>query len=340
MTRNTGNGNLVNAGETWPLLYRDRDRLYNGAFPEGVTYPIAIQANRASGLTGFAPDLEIGHARTWTVGIQRSLSRDMAVDVRYVGTRGVDQWSTLNYNARDVETNGFINEFRNGGGEPEGEQRVAAWPAAPATLATSVRARAPTPCRSIRRISSGRLAMRARSRIPARSGRAPRSRRTWCSSTRARRTRAADLDGDATRRANAIAAGYVPNFFVLNPAVAGNSVTDSGAYSDYHALQIDLRRRLAQGLSASVNYQFATEGGSAFDGFLYGREMVQSENVRHAIKTQWDWTIPVGRGQRYLTDANPWVDGIPRRVVVQGRGPVPDSRGGLRQRPPRGHDEG
>ena len=36
----------------------------------------------------------------------------------------------------------------------------------------------------------------------------------------------------------------------------------------------------------------------------------RSENVRHAIKTQWDWTIPVGRGQRYGTDANPWVDGI------------------------------
>ena len=30
--------------------------------------------------------------------------------------------------------------------------------------------------------------------------------------------------------------------------------------------------------------------------------------MRHAIKTQWDWTIPVGRGQRYLTDSNAWAD--------------------------------
>ena len=36
--------------------------------------------------------------------------------------------------------------------------------------------------------------------------------------------------------------------------------------------------------------------------------MVAGGNVRHAIKTQWDWTIPVGRGQRYLTDSNAWVD--------------------------------
>jgi hypothetical protein len=119
-----------------------------------------------------------------------------------------------------------------------------------------------------------------------------------------------DLDGSATNRANAITAGLPANYFVVNPAVSGNSVTDSGAFSDYHALQIDLRRRLSQGLSASVNYQYAVEGGSAFDGFLHGRTMVDSANIRHAIKTQWDWTIPVGRGQRYLTDSNAWVDAV------------------------------
>ena len=97
---------------------------------------------------------------------------------------------------------------------------------------------------------------------------------------------------------------------MLNPAVNGNNVTDSGAFSDYHALQIDVRRRLSKGLSASVNYQYAREGGSAFDGFLHGRTMTPSANVRHAIKTQWDWTLPVGRGQRYGTDLNPWMDGV------------------------------
>jgi hypothetical protein len=309
VTRNTGNGNLVNAGETWPLLYRDRARLYDGAYPASVTYPIAIQANRASSLTGFAPDLEIGHARTWTVGFQRSLSRDMAVDVRYVGTRGVDQWSTLNYNTRDVETNHFIDEFR---------MAVANLKA---NNASGVAGRTgsfgyfgpgtgtnPLPIYTAYLIGPS-----------GNAGTFPYTGTVWTSTAitqdmvfiNASPTNgAADLDGDATRRANAIAAGLPANFFVLNPAVTTANVTDSGAYSDYHALQIDLRRRLAQGLSASVNYQFATEGGSAFDGFLYGREMVRTENVRHAIKTQWDWTIPVGRGQRYLTDANPWVDGL------------------------------
>src|SRR6185503_6149134 len=83
-----------------------------GAFPATITYPISLRAARADSLNAFAPDTQVGHARTWTAGFQRSISKDMAVDVRYVGTRGVDQWSTLNYNARDLEGNGFLDEFK------------------------------------------------------------------------------------------------------------------------------------------------------------------------------------------------------------------------------------
>ena len=36
----------------------------------------------------------------------------------------------------------------------------------------------------------------------------------------------------------------------------------------------------------------------------------ERDNVRHAIKTQWDWTIPVGRGQRFGTDMHPILNGI------------------------------
>jgi len=37
--------------------------------------------------------------------------------------------------------------------------------------------------------------------------------------------------------------------------------------------------------------------------------MIPNDGVRHAIKSQWDWTIPVGRGQRYGANLNPWLDG-------------------------------
>jgi len=108
---------------------------------------------------------------------------------------------------------------------------------------------------------------------------------------------AGDLDGTLSRRDLAARAGLPANFFVINPDVDDANVTDSGAYSDCHALQIELRRRLSKGLQANVNYQYALAGGSAFLGFQYGRVLNPTANVRHAIKTQWDWTIPVGQGQ-------------------------------------------
>jgi len=123
-------------------------------------------------------------------------------------------------------------------------------------------------------------------------------------------TSAADLDGNSTRRANALAAGLPENFFIPNPRMGGVDVTDSGAFSNYEALQIEVRRRLSRGLSASANYQYAVESGSAFDGFSFGRTSVEGEAVRHAIKTQWDWTLPVGRGQRFGTDMHPILDAI------------------------------
>jgi hypothetical protein len=306
VTRSGGNQNLVNAGETWPLLYSQKDRLYTGAYPASVTYPIAVQANRQNSLNAFAPDTKIASARSWTLGFQRALSRDMAVDIRYVGTRGVDQWSTLNYNARDIETNGFLNEFKNAvanlkANNEAGGNRVGSFGYFGPGTGTN-----PLPVYMAYLVGAS-----------GNPGAFPYTGTVWTNTALtgdmvfinpSPLASAADLDADNNRRNNAIAAGMARNYFVVNPDVNGNSVTDSGAFSDYHALQIDLRRRLSQGLSANVNYQYAREGGSAFDGFLHGRTMIPGGNVRHAIKTQWDWTIPVGRGQRYLTDSNAWVD--------------------------------
>ena len=34
------------------------------------------------------------------------------MEIRYVATRGVDQWAELNYNERNVIENGFLDEFK------------------------------------------------------------------------------------------------------------------------------------------------------------------------------------------------------------------------------------
>jgi hypothetical protein len=310
LTRDDATG-LVGPGETWPVLLRQRDRLTQAAFPQTATFPIVPRPGRADDISAFAPDLKIGTAGTWTVSLQRSLSRDMAAEIRYVGTRGWNQWSELNYNTRNIETNGFIDEFRRAMNNLTANNNSGL-----ANRRGSFAYFGPGSGTSPLPIYFGYLVGRGNPNDP---GAYTGGSNTWTNSALTQdlvRTNpqpdnsAGDLDDNGPRRTNAAAAGIAANFFVLNPDIDDVNVMDSGAFSDYHALQFEIRRRLSKGLSANFNYQYAIEGGSSFQGFKYGRVMDPTESVRHAFKTQWDWTVPVGRGQRFGGNLHPLLDAV------------------------------
>jgi hypothetical protein len=307
---------LVPEGEQWPVLVSESQRLYTPVFDPNPSFPIAPLVNRGSSANGFAPDIQIGSAGTWNVGLQRSITRDTAIEIRYVGTRGVNQWSQLDYNAirgENLAANGFFDEFR------RAMQNLAA------NNASGVAARSgsfayfgPGTGTNPLPIYLGYLnGSRDAGNPAAYTG----GSNTWTNTTFASRlsptnpapiTSAGDLDGNTTRRNNAIGAGIPANYFVLNPAFSAVNVYDSGAFSDYHALQVELRRRLSRGFSYNVNYQYAVERGSSFDGFSFGRVLTSTTGNAplHAIKSQWDWTLPVGRGERLGANLNAVLEGI------------------------------
>lgn len=334
LTRNEALGNLVLPGESWPVLLSQTSRLYNQPFAATPTYPIAVRTGRADSLNGFAPDLKIGSAHTWTASLQRSIGRDMAVEARYIGTYGMNQWSQLDYNCSTstsgqcttirgevLQANGFLNEFRSAMANLQANNAAGGARAGSFAYFGPNTGTAPLPIY---------LAYLNGSRDAGNPAAYTGGTNTWANSTIAQRlspanpnpnaAAATDLEGTASRRTNAIAAGLPANFFLLNPDAGTVNVYDSGAFSDYHALQLELRRRLSKGLSANVNYQYALERGSAFDGFSFGRTMVDQANVRHAIKVQGDWTIPVGRGQRYGSDMHPILQGVAGGWSVNGVG--------------------
>jgi hypothetical protein len=318
---NTG---LVPAGESWPVLLSQTSRLGVATFNPDPTYPIAIRANRADSVNAFTPDIQIGRVRNWTVGFARSISKDMAVEIRYVGNRGDNEWSQINYNCTGNSTNsnactgirgenlvanGFLNEFKLAmanlaANNAAGGSRVGSFAYFGAGTSTN-----PLPI-YLAYLNGSKDFTNPSAYVNAST--------TWANSAIAGRLvapnpnpngAAVDLDQNLTRRTSAQSLGYPANFFILNPDVANVNVTDSGAFSKYNALQLELRRRLSRGLSANVNYQFATEGGSQFDGFSFGRAWTDSPvtgnpTVRHSIKMQGDWTLPFGRGQRYGGNIN------------------------------------
>ena len=317
LTKNANTTPNIADGGQWPVLLSQTSRLTPLPFNEDPSYPISIRPGRVDSLNAFTPDIQIAKVQNWTVGFARSVSRDTAIEIRYVGNYADNQWSSLNYNAIRMENlvaNKFLDEFKLAMGNLKANNssgvsnRVGSFAYFGPDTGTS-----PLP------IYLAYLNKSVDYNNPAAYTSAS---TTWANSSLAARfagpnpnptASAGDLDGNATRRANAQALGYPINFFILNPDAGSVNVTDSGAFSDYHAMQIEVRRRLSRGLSANVNYQYAFKNRqSAFDGFTWGRGWsVQTDNnIRHAIKMQWDWTIPVGHGQRYGADLNPIVNGI------------------------------
>ena len=264
-------------------------------FNPDPTYPIPVGANRADTLNAFAPDIQIARVRNWTVGFARSVSKDMAVEIRYVGNKGDNQWQRLNYNCSGSTTvtgactgirgetlvaNGFMNEFKlamanlqanNASGLANRAGSFAYFGSGTGT--------SPLPIYLAYLNGSGDYGNPAAYTSAS---------TTWANATIAGRlaapnpnpgSAAGDLDGNVTRSAQAQRLGYPLNFFALNPAMRDVNVTDSGAFSKYNALQFELRRRLSGGLSANVNYQYAFAYSSSFDGFSFGRAWTQSANV-------------------------------------------------------------
>jgi hypothetical protein len=317
LTRDANTG-LVRPGESWPVLLSQTSRLVPADFDEDPTFPIAVGVNRADNLNAFAPDIQVGRVRSWTVGFARSISRDMAVEIRYVGNRGDHQWESINYNCgttnnntctgirgENLVANGFLDEFRQAMANLKANNasgaanRVGSFAYFGAGTGTS-----PLPIYLAYLNGRTDFGNPAAYVNPA---------TTWANAAIAGRLAApnpnpngaaVDLDYNATRRTQARAVGYPANFFIVNPDVNYSNVTDSSGFSKFNALQIELRRRLSKGFSANANYQYAFEGGSQFDGFNYGRSWTSvpangETTVRHSIKFQADWTLPIGRGERF-----------------------------------------
>ena len=333
VTRNSANGNLIAAGESVPVCFSQRDRLGPPAFGSlpAVTcdangqhcepaYPIALRSSRQDSINIFAPDFQValrallqprassGRSRA----TPRSTSARSARAASISGPRRSTTRSTF------IE-NGFLNEFKLA--QANLQANLAAGRGS--TFAYFGASTGTCRCRSISAYFNGsrdvdnpagiqrreldELDVR---RAPARTGARARPTR--------RRISTATPGGARTRCRRAC------------PPISSSSIRtrtasaciDSNAYSGYDALQIEVRRRLSRGFQINGSYQYALETGSAFLGRHYGRVSNPTANVRHAIKTQWDWSVPVGRGRRFGTDMDRWLDAIVGGWEFNGAGRI------------------
>jgi hypothetical protein len=314
-TRNVSRGNLVSGVGTdqWPLLFRERSRLTPGTFPDAPTYPMtsAIYAETSS-MTVFDPNLKTPYAQSWTFGIQREISKSMAIEVRYVGTKSLQGWTTYNYNSTESNMleNGVMDEFKL------------------AMLNLQANVAAGKASSGFKYMGPGTgtyplpISLAWFNGLPASSATDPTkySGSNWTSSTNvgylnkinpSPTSYASILYNDATKRANGKAAGMPANFFLTNPNLLGGvNVQGNGGYTQYDSLVVELRRRMSQGLLVQANYVWAKNFEST--RYSFRRDMINDlgSTVPHTFKLNWVLELPFGKGRRFGASAGRVLDRV------------------------------
>ncbi len=290
--RSAAYGNLIPAGQAYPLLLSQTSRLNPAAFPATGSFPMDARPGAVDSIGSFVPNISISHASTITASLLRPVSPDMSVEVRWVNTRARSVWGIENYNEIDIFQNRFFDEFRLA--MVNLEKNVAAGRGA--TFAYFGPGTGTSPLPTFIAYLTGQ----------AQSVAGDPSRYTgadWSDLTMVRRLAlnnpdpyglAADLHGNGIRRANAIAGGLAQNYFVVNPDIGTNLMYDSKGSIWHDAIQIDVHRRLSRGLQLNANYQYAWAMATKFVSQRFGYDTDPLPVLRHSIKAQGVWMAPYG----------------------------------------------
>jgi len=259
-------------------------------------------------MAGFDPNIQMPYSDSFQAGIQRSVGKSMAVEVRYVGTRGHGDWNDLNYNEFNIVENGFLNEFR------QAQKNLAANIAGGRgnTFAyTGAAGTAPLPI--FLAYYNGQPSSNA-GNTAAYTG------TNWTNTTFlgflsplnpnpfgfASNNGTNGLQGNPTFRNNALLAGLPANFLVANPAISSSFVRTNLDDTYYNSLQMEFRRRLTQGLQFQSSYVFGKAYQSNFfslrKGELWRRDTGDPGDLSHQLKANVVYDLPFGRGGRYMSN--------------------------------------
>jgi len=301
--------------------------------PAQANFPIA--PGPTEDFNEWDPNLRMGYVQSWSVGIQRELTKDMALEIRYVGNHGTKLWRQYELNEVNIFENGFLDEFKiaqenlrlarlaSPGSNNFGFQATVAGtrqiPIISTALGTSNDQGFAT---TIQRGLAGSLA----SSIALNNTRM--NNLMFAGTGQAGIIPWVELPGSSCVRPGVTAGTTttglcrVSNWFVVNPvAQAGGSylVTNDG-HTTYNALQIELRRRLSKGLLIDGSYTFAkslsnmfANSSSVFSQPTTLRDLSYDKgpspfDLRQAFKINGIYELPIGPGRRWFNTKMPVIN--------------------------------
>jgi Carboxypeptidase regulatory-like domain len=304
---------------TLPILLRNNPTL--PAAPS-VSLP-ALPASITTRGNAFDQNIQMPYTQSWSAGWQRKITRDSAIEVRYVGSRHLNDWDSININEPNITTNNFLNEFR--AAQANLRANIAAGRGATFAYAGAGSGTNPLPIflahyNAQNAANAGNAALYSGTQWTNATNLgflAAMNPNPWGFATAG----ASGLIGNATFRNNAVAAGLPANFFVANPdllgagttAGASNLTVNSGG-TRAHSMQFEFRKRFSHGFAVNPSYTWSLAEVQNRYGFARPLEWVEQAgqvgNVRHAVKANFAVEIPVGKDRQFGSNLNGFTDAI------------------------------
>jgi hypothetical protein len=266
--------------------------------------------NPANGLWTADPNLRSAYVHQWSVGFEREIMKDTALEVRYVGNMSPNNWRAYDINEVNIFESGFLTEFLNA------QKNLAL--RGGANFAPGCVGCAATPL--LDKFFTG-LASTSTSGYAS---------TTFISNLNNNNvgTMASTLAFNTAYRVNreTPALGIPANLFVANPNATFARVLANDSTSNYNAMEVEIRRRFSKGLQFQANYTWSKAMGDAVDN--QGNSQADLANhltlrnkhadYRRSTSDQTQrfvansiYELPFGKGKPFMGGAN----GVLDRVV-------------------------
>ncbi len=292
-----------NPGLTSTILYNTPTGVLTAA---GVPVPVPVfktpisdaenfQRNTASSMDTYDPKLRTPYVQQWSFGIEREIVGKIAVEVRYVGNHAVKLYRAFDINEGNIFENGFLQEFLNAQKNLAANRGTTFAPGAAGTVALPI----------FSTLFAG---------LPAGSGFA---NSTFINNLNLNNVGSTALSIRLSPVYTANLRRLAPNFFAANPNVNQSVLIANGASSNYHSLQVEMRRRFSNGLLMQASYTFSkaitdTEGSTSdFEPFRTIRNLRLDRHRAdydqpHTFISNFIYELPMGKGRRFW-NRGPWV---------------------------------
>lgn len=263
------------------------------------------------------PRLRTPMVHQWSLGFQQRVAGSI-LEARYVGNKALRLTRTLDFNTPLIRENGFLDDFIRA--RSNGELAQAAGLGFDPSFNPNVPGSQPLTV--FPAIGAGGALNDSTVRGLIQTGQA---------AALAQFYQNVDLEGEVR--------------FLPNPLTVASAYLTNSSSASYHALQVDMRRRLRDGLQFQANYTFSktladAEGVNAarFDPYLDPRNGSIEKSrapfdLTHGIKTNFIWELPILKGRSEtdrlaallggwsVSGILTWQSGAPFSIV-SGRGTI------------------